>query len=114
MSNLTLTISHSQHIREGHRELIRQSLVRSSSAYTRYTAEITHNIVTVLPTFKSEAALKRVSASIFEILAIKCEEMDPRGQCCAEHYNCCDCGNAQCGCPGCYSCRACDSCLAQL
>lgn len=30
---------------------------------------------------------------------------------CREYYDCCDCGNGQCGCRGCFSCNACDDCL---
>lgn len=30
---------------------------------------------------------------------------------CGDLFNCCDCGDAQCGCAYCFSCRACDACL---
>ena len=29
---------------------------------------------------------------------------------CHDHYNCCDCGGAECGCGYCFSCHACDYC----
>lgn len=30
---------------------------------------------------------------------------------CGELYNCCDCGENECGCEYCFSCNACENCL---
>ena len=33
---------------------------------------------------------------------------------CNSYYDCCDCGDNDCGCAYCWSCQACDSCELPL
>lgn len=40
----------------------------------------------------------------------KCVYWDHYKATCSEMYNCCSCGDGQCGCPYCYDCRKCEHC----
>ncbi|MBE4779855.1 hypothetical protein HJ167_19875 [Vibrio parahaemolyticus] len=110
MSNLQLTISSPELNRKGKLVLINQYLKRCSGKVTIYSCAVADDTLMVSPEFKTQDALSRVEAGINEILENMCEEMDGNGDCCHEHYNCCDCGGNDCGCPGCFSCKACPFC----
>ena len=110
---LQLTITHPQLASRGKINLIKAFLQRCSGKVTLYTHSIDDNRLIVSPNFKTSSGLERVRNGITEILNIACEEMDNDGNCCSEHYNCCDCGGNKCGCRYCFSCSACQACLEQ-
>ncbi len=110
MSNLQLTISSPELNRKGKLVLINQYLKRCSGKVTIYSCAVADNTLTVSPEFKNQDELSDIGSGINEILENMCEEMDNQGNCCFEHYNCCDCGGNDCGCPGCFSCKACPFC----
>ncbi|HAS5696685.1 hypothetical protein [Vibrio cholerae] len=113
MSNLQLTISSPQLNHKGKMVLINQLVKRFGGKVVVYSCEVVDSTLRVEPEFKTQDSLKRAEAGINEILKNMCEEMDNQGNCCSEHYNCCNCGTGNCGCRYCFSCNACSFCKEQ-
>lgn len=110
MSNLQLVISSPELKKKGKTALIKQYLKGCSGKVVVYSCEVVDNTLSVLPKFQNQATLCHVETEINRILDNMCEEMDGNGDCCHQHYNCCDCGGNNCGCSGCFSCKACPFC----
>lgn len=111
MSDLQLRISNTELSRKGKIVLIKEYLARCSGKKNPYTFTVIGTEIVVSPEFRTKNAFTSVESGILEILNNMCEEIDERGRCCSEHYNCCDCGGNECGCAYCFSCNACSHCL---
>lgn len=110
MMNRILSIAHPELSHTGKRVLIGQYLERCSGKKTAYAFSVNANQLEISPAFKSMEAYDRVKAGLMDILNDMCDELDSQGQGCTDHYNCCDCGGADCGCRYCFSCNACQKC----
>jgi len=90
-----------------------KKLIKSSSKLVQYQTHIENHELTILPPFKDQKTLDSYAESINRVLDNECEKMDNIGNDCFEHFNCCNCGDNDCMCNGCFSCNACEYCKEQ-
>jgi hypothetical protein len=115
---LVLTITNKEVNHKGKQRLIHKhinprtyrTISRPDNNKTHYSFTVTGDTLTVTPAFKSEEAYKRIRNVILKILNNSCEQLDDHGKTCSDFYDCCDCGDNDCGCIYCFSCNACDFC----